>query len=164
MTQVQKISSNKQNNSKNYLLAAGLGGSLVLGSLHGIAKEFDIDFDTYAASREYREKLKFLKDSGRTEEYFELLNAPKRVAIKIKGLKKILHPVDQWIFNAIDKISKGYKLVDYLNKPKFSSKPLFGKLHYTPKLIAKGALFTGSIYAAIVGICKIINKIRKKNN
>jgi hypothetical protein len=163
MLQVQQISSNKQNNSKNYFLLAGFGGSLALGSLHGVAKEFDID-NTCVSDIEYRNKLKLLKTSGRTDEYNELLHAPKRVAVKMKGLKKILNPVDQWILNGISKLPKGKDFANYLTKSKVTPKSLFGRIVYDTPLMAKGALFTGLIYLTTVGIIKAISKIRKKSN
>lgn len=162
MTQIQSISTNNQNNRRKYILA-GLGGSLILGSLHGIAKEFDID-NTNAANLEYKNKLQYLKDSGKIDEYTKLLHSPKRVAVKMKGLKKILHPVDQWILNGISKLPKGKDFANYLTQSKATPKPLFGKLHYDTPLMAKGALFVGSIYLATVCIFKAINKIHKKSN
>lgn len=159
---VQQITLNQSKKKQSiapYII--GIGLSSAIGSLHGVAKEFDNEIDTHMASREYREQLNFLRKNNRWEEYYELLGSPKRVAVKNKGLRKILHPFDLWIRKGISKLPKGDKLINYLNKSNAKIKPIFGKLVCDKTLMFKGATFAGSIYLIGIGIYKLINKIIK---
>lgn len=155
---IQSVSQKKHSNK---YVVAGLAGSLAAGSLHGLSKEFEVD--TLNSSAEYRQKMKNFLTNKQWDEFINLINQPKRLAMRMKILKKILYPIDNHIFDWISKLPKGEKLVHYLNKSSKFPKKLFGKIHYNPVQMTKGAAFIGSIYLITVGIAKGIHKIFNKN-